>query len=139
MSEEYEIVYTEEPAWGVIGGGIHEYNEREGGESHGKILCYVLQNADKEVVGGVIGETHWDWLYINLMWLREDLRRQGYGTRLLEMAEEEGRKRGAKNAYLDTFSFQAPEFYEKFGYQVFGVLEDFPKGHQRYYCKKELV
>lgn len=139
MSEEYKIVYTEEPAWGVIGGGIHEYNEQEGGESHGKILCYVLQNADEEVVGGVIGETHWDWLYINLMWLREDLRRQGYGTRLLEMAEEEGRKRGAKNAYLDTFSFQAPEFYEKFGYQVYGVLEDFPKGHQRYYCKKELV
>ena len=138
MNEAYKIVHSEEPPWGIIGGGISEYNEREGGESGGKILCYVLQNADEEVVGGVIGETHWNWLYINLMWVREDLRRQGYGKRLLAMAEEEGRKRGAKHAYLDTFSFQAPAFYMNYGYQVFGELQDFPEGHVRYYCRKEL-
>lgn len=138
MDEEYKIVSTEEPPWGIIGGGISEFNDQQAGESKGKLLCFVLQAPDEEVVGGVIGETHWDWLYINLMWIREDLRRRGYGKHLLELAEEEARKRGAKNAYLDTFSFQAPEFYEKYGYQVFGELEDFPEGHQRFYCRKEL-
>jgi GNAT superfamily N-acetyltransferase len=139
MDEEYKIAYSEEPEWGVIGGGISAYNEEKGGESKGQLLCFVLQAPDEEVVGGLIGETHWDWLYINLMWIREDLRRHGYGTRLLELAEDEARQRGAKNAYLDTFSFQAPGFYEKHGYQVFGELKDFPAGHQRYYYRKELV
>jgi GNAT superfamily N-acetyltransferase len=138
MNEAYEIVYSEEPAWGIIGGGINEYNDQQAGESNGKLLCYLLQTADKEVVGGVIGETHWDWFYINLMWIREDLRGQGYGTRILALAENEAKQRGAKHAYLDTFSFQAPGFYKKHGYQVFGQLDDFPNGHQRYYCRKDL-
>ena len=138
MDKEYKIVYTEEPEWGIIGGGISAYNDQHGGDSKGQLLCFVLQGPGEEVVGGVIGETHWDWLYINLMWIREDLRKQGYGKRLLELAEDEARKRGAKNAYLDTFSFQAPEFYHKYGYRVFGELKDFPAGHQRYYCRKEL-
>jgi GNAT superfamily N-acetyltransferase len=90
------------------------------------------------VMGGIIGETHWNWLFINLLWIDETLRGQGYGHQLLQAAECEGRLRGATYAYLDTFSFQAPEFYQKHGYQVFGVLEDFPPGHKRYYFTKQL-
>jgi hypothetical protein len=56
----------------------------------------------------------------------------------LSAAEDEARRRGAKHAYLDTFSFQAPDFYEQHGYQVFGTLDDFPAGHQRYFMTKEL-
>lgn len=138
MDEEYKIVSVDQPEWGVIGGGISEYNEKEGGESNSQLLCYVLQTPDQEVVGGVIGETHWDWLYVNLMWIREDLRGRGFGQQLLTFAEDEARQRGAKNAYLDTFSFQAPGFYKKHGYRVFGELKDFPTGHQRYYLRKEL-
>lgn len=54
------------------------------------------------------------------------------------MAEDEARKRGAKHAYLDTFSFQALDFYRKYGYEIFGELQDFPVGHQRYYLVKQL-
>jgi GNAT superfamily N-acetyltransferase len=72
------------------------------------------------------------------MWVREDLRGSGYGQRLLALAEDEARKRGAKNSYLDTFSFQAPGFYKKYGYRVFGELPDFPTGHQRYFLTKQL-
>jgi ribosomal protein S18 acetylase RimI-like enzyme len=138
MDEEYTIVYKDEPAWNVIGGGIHNYNIEQAGDGGDKNLCFVLQGPDQEVVGGVIGATHWDWLYINLMWIKEEFRGRGYGRRLLTIAEDEARKRGAKNAYLDTFSFQSPGFYEKYGYQVFGELLDFPPGHQRYYLKKQL-
>jgi hypothetical protein len=57
---------------------------------------------------------------------------------LLTLAEDEARQRGAKNVYLDTFSFQAPDFYKQHGYQVFGELEDFPPGHERYFLTKKL-
>jgi GNAT superfamily N-acetyltransferase len=138
MAEEYTIVYSEKPEWGIIGGGISEFNKQQAGDDNGKNLCFILKSPDDEIVGGVIGATYWDWLYVDLMWIKEELRGQGYGHRLLTMAEDEARQRGAKSAYLDTFSFQAPDFYKKHGYQVFGVLEDFPVGKTRFFLKKEL-
>lgn len=138
MDEVYQIVYLDQPAWEIIGGGINDFNTEQAGDDHGKNLCFALQGADGEIVGGVIGATYWDWLYVNLMWLKAELRGRGFGSQLLEKAEAEARRRGAKHAYLDTFSFQAPEFYKKYGYEVFGVLEDFPVGHRRYFLAKEL-
>ena len=138
MDEEFKIVYTDTPAWEIIGGGITNFNRQQAGDDSEKLLCFVVQGPDEEIVGGIIGATHWDWLYINLMWLKEAFRGRGYGHQLLTHAEDEARKRGAKHAYLDTFSFQSPDFYNQHGYQVFGELEDFPTGHQRYYMKKKL-
>ena len=120
------------------GAGISQYNKQQAGDDQGQNLCFVLRAPDQEIVGGVIGATYWDWLHIDLMWVKEELRGRGYGHRLLMLAEEEGRKRGAKNAHLDTFSFQAPEFYQDHGYQVFGELKDFPTGYQRYFMTKQL-
>jgi GNAT superfamily N-acetyltransferase len=138
MDEEYQIVYIEKPEWGIIGGGITNYNVKQAGDTKEQYLCFVLQGPDQEIVGGVIGATYWDWLHIDLMWIKDEFRSRGYGHRLLAHAEDEARQRGAKNVYLDTFSFQAPDFYKKHGYQVFGQLDDFPAGHQRYFLKKEL-
>ena len=137
-NEPFEIKYLEEPAWDAIGGGLTDFNTRQAGDDKGKNLCFVLQTPEWKIVGGVIGATYWDWLYINLMWVREDLRGQGFGRQLLEKAEAEARQRGAKRAYLDTFSFQAPAFYKKLGYEEFGRLEDFPVGHTRYFLVKTL-
>ncbi len=138
MEEAYQIDYVDQPEWGVIGQGIRDYNTQQAGDDHHQRLCFVLRAPGEEIAGGVIGATYWDWLYIDLMWIQEDLRGRGYGRRLLMLAEEEARKRGAKNAYLDTFSFQAPAFYEKLGYRVFGELPDFPAGHQRFFLTKQL-
>lgn len=138
MAEKFIINYLDEPAWEIIGGGISAFNTEMAGDDHGKNLCFVLEDPKGKVLGGVIGMTYWNWLFINLMWLPEELRGKGYGQQLLEKAEEEGRKRGAQYSYLDTFSFQAPGFYQKFGYQEFGRLEDFPPGHIRYFMMKEL-
>ena len=138
MKEELQIVSVDQPEWGLIGGGIHQFNIEQAGEDNGQSFCFVLLGPDQESVGGVIAAVHWDWLYVDLMWIKEEFRGQGYGNRLLVMAEDKARELGAKNAYLDTFSFQAPDFYKKHGYQVFGELKGFPTGHQRYYLRKEL-
>ena len=141
MDEEYQIVYVDKPeqsAWGIIGRGISSYNEQQAGDDKAQRLCFVLQAPDQTIVGGVIGAVFWDWFYVDLMWIKDELRGRGYGHRLLTLAEDEARQRGAKNAYLDTFSFQAPDFYKQHGYQVFGELADFPPGHQRYFLTKQL-
>lgn len=141
MDHLYEIIYVEHPeqsAWGILGNGIQVYNTRQAGDEKGQRICFALQGPDQAIVGGVLAALYWDWLYIDLMWLPEELRGQGYGRRLLALVEDEARKRGAKNAYLDTFSFQAPDFYRNLGYQVFGELPDFPAGHTRYFLTKRL-
>jgi GNAT superfamily N-acetyltransferase len=141
MDEEFHIVYVDKPeeaAWGIIGRGVGTYNEQQAGDNNFQRLCFVLRTPDQDIVGGVLGETYWDWLYIDLLWVKDELRGRGYGHRLMTAAEDEARQRGAKNAYLDTFSFQAPDFYRQHGYQVFGELQDYPPGHQRYFLRKQL-
>ena len=138
MSEDYQIVYKDEPAWSIIGGGISAFNKEKAGEDNARNFCFVLEGTNEEVLGGVIGATYWEWGYINLMWIQDDYRGQGYGARLLAKAEDLARERGAQYVYLDTFSFQAPDFYKKYGYEVFGELDNFPAGHQRYFLWKTL-
>lgn len=141
MADHYRLQQVEQPdapIWQAIGGGIHDYNIDHAGPDNGQPLCFVLYGPDETIAGGIIGETHWDWLYISLLIVDESLRGQGYGHRLLMLAEDAARRRGAKAAYLDTFSFQAPQFYKDHGYEVFGELVDFPTGHRRYYLWKQL-
>ncbi len=138
MDEEYRIVYIDKPEWGIIGQGIRDFNEQKAGEDKYQNLCYVLRTPAQEIVGGLIGATYWDWFYIDVLWVKEELRGRGFGHSLLTTAEDVARQRGAKNAYLDTFSFQAPDFYKAHGYRIFGELPDFPLGHQRYFFTKQL-
>jgi GNAT superfamily N-acetyltransferase len=138
MYEEYQIVYRDEPEWEIIGGGVRDFNIQQTGDDNYQSLYFILQAPDQEIVGGVIGATYWDWFYLDLLWVKEELRRRGFGSRLLTIAEDKARQHGAKNVFLDTFSFQAPEFYKQHGYEMFGELQDFPPGHKRYYFSKQL-
>jgi len=141
MTEDYKISYDENPAdgnWGIIGRGVSAFNDQQVGDENFERLCFVLKGPNEEVVGGLAGSTFYEWLVIDLLWIKEELRGHGYGKRLMELAEKEAKERGAKNVLLDTLSFQAPDFYKKLGYRVFGELQDFPPGHQRLYFTKQL-
>ena len=74
MDQAIKNKMLEEPAWDVIGRGITVFNTQQAGDDHGKNLCFVLEDSTDEILGGVIGMTYWNWLYINLMWLPKDLR-----------------------------------------------------------------
>lgn len=102
-------------------------------------LTFMAKNGS-DVVGGVTG--YWGsfgWLYIDQLWVSSETRGRGLGSRLLTLIENEAVKLGCLNAYLNTMSFQAPEFYRRHGYVVFGELEDFPVGHTRLFMRKRLV
>ena len=113
-------------------------NNRTDSEGNYKPLAIFLRDADNQIMGGLVGETCWQWLYVDVLWVHGSLRGAGYGEALLAAAEQQAMKRGCQYAYLDTFSFQAPEFYQKRGYIVFGELPNFPQGYRRYFLKKEL-
>lgn len=142
MNKKYQIVYEDDPeesAWGIIGHGIRAYNIEQTGDQEYQRICFVLRTSDEEeIAGGVLGEVYWGWFHLDLLWVKVELRGQGYGQRLLAQAEEAARKQGAKNVYLDTFSFQAPDFYKKYDYRIYGELPDFPPGHKKIFLTKQL-
>jgi ribosomal protein S18 acetylase RimI-like enzyme len=99
----------------------------------------VLSRDAGELVGGLLGYTHWNWLYIQQLWVADAFRRRGLGSNLMLTAEREACDRGCLHAHCDTFDFQALPFYQKLGYTVFGSLEDYPIGHTRYFLRKRNI
>lgn len=100
----------------------------------------AIKDENQEVIGGILSSLgYWGGLEIKILWVKESHRDQGYGSQLLHKAEEIAKQKGASTAFLDTFDFQAPEFYRKNGYSVFGELDDFPSGHKRIFLSKKLT
>lgn len=91
------------------------------------------------IIAGLVGFTLWEWLYIETLAVDANHRGQGLGRRLVMEAERIARERSCHAAWVDTFSFQAPEFYKRLGYTPFGTLPDFPAGQQRIFFRKELT
>ena len=121
-----------------IRSALTAFNEGVVGSDGHAALNLVEYDAQGEIVGGLIGGSYWGWLYIDILWVREDARRKGLGSRLLMAAEEQARARGCHHVHVDTMSWQAPLFYQKHGYEVIGILPDIPKGNQKYLLMKQL-
>jgi ribosomal protein S18 acetylase RimI-like enzyme len=98
-----------------------------------------LRDGDGEVLGGVLGNTWGDWMYIAYVWVDRSLRGKGHATKLMAAAEEHAVAKRCREVFLDTFSFQARPLYEKLSYQIFGEEKDHPKGHSHYLLKKRLA
>lgn len=94
--------------------------------------------ANGEIIAGLTGKTYWNYLDIAFLWVADSYRNQGRATAILRAAENEAVQRGCQYALLDTYSFQAPGFYQKHGYTEFGTLNHFAGGHARHYLQKQL-
>ncbi len=101
-------------------------------------LGIYLRDADGKNLAGLIGNTHGNWLTVKYLWVSEELRRQNIGSEILKAAEKTARERGCKYSFLDTFSFQAPLFYQKHGYKEAFTLEEYPLTGKRFYFTKNL-
>jgi GNAT superfamily N-acetyltransferase len=98
----------------------------------------VFVRNQEEIVAGLAGETYCGWLFVRYLWVSDDLRGQGVGRRLLGAGEDRALERGCHSVWLDTYSFQAPGFYLKLGYEVFGEL-DWSPDHKRLFLRKRLA
>jgi GNAT superfamily N-acetyltransferase len=123
----------------VITDGLRGYNEEQAGPWDGRPLAVLARDpTTKQVVGGLLGRTSLGLLNVEQFFLPAELRRDRLGSRILAMAEEEGRRRGCTRAVLSTLHFQAPGFYLKQGWEVAARIECEPPGHTRFYMTKKL-
>ncbi len=108
------------------------------GDPTAQPIGLFLRDEEGELYGGLTGNLRWGWLYVEMLWVRGDLRNRGYGSRLLEGAEAFARASGGVAVHLDTGGDEALPFYEKRGYEVFGTLEGFPPGSKQHFMRKLL-
>lgn len=103
-------------------------------------LEFVAIDENGIEIGGILaGIGYWNGLEIKILWVDEIYRNKGIGTQILKHVENIAIERGAEISMLDTFDFQAEDFYLKNGYEPIGEINNFPKGHRRIYFSKKLT
>ncbi len=114
----------------------HNYSQAAARDGRG-MACFV-RNEDGQIIAGVSGYTWAGMAEIEFLWVDDSLRGQGVGSRLLAAVEAEARQRGCALVITSTYSFQAPEFYRRHGYEVMGTIKECPPGHTNFWLKKDL-
>ena len=122
----------------IIGDLIRSYNRSKREVAESEPLNLYVEDEHGEIMAGLVAETFGNWLEIEYLFVKEDLRGQGIGSKLLEQAESEAKMRNCRFAIVNTYQFQAPAFYEKQGYKEIFTLKDYPYTGQRHYYQKDL-
>jgi ribosomal protein S18 acetylase RimI-like enzyme len=99
-------------------------------------FVFTAQTQTGCVVGGVDGVSYWGRLHVDNLFVSADWRGLGIGRQLMEMAELLARDRGCLGINVDTFTFQAPGFYEKLGFQKIGEVNGYLNDYRRIYYTK---
>jgi GNAT superfamily N-acetyltransferase len=137
------IVMTDSPGAddvAVIADGLDEFNMIQAGINDRRPLAVLVRDPESNrVVGGLIGRTSLGLLFVDLFHLPAELRGSGIGSEILRRAEDEARRRGCRTGVLYTINFQAPGFYQRNGWQVFGEIPSDPPGISRVFMTKTLM
>ncbi len=139
---EYNVVNCEKDDERYICDRLVEYNLGQVPKTQKIDFVFInkkIVDKDNNIMAGCIAKMYcWNVLYIDILWVDEVYRKQGLGSKLLKEIERIALEENCKLIHLDTFDFQAKDFYIKHSYEVFGVLEDCPENHCRYYLEKVL-
>ena len=120
----------------IVREGLHQFNFAATGLAQVTTVTLFVRDADGAIHGGLLGYVWGGWLHVTELWLADSCRGRGFGGALLDKAELEATRVGARGAFLSSFDFQAPEFYKSHGYEVFGALAGYPPTHTEYYLRK---
>ena len=121
-----------------IGNLIRAYNRSKREEAESEPLNLYVEDEKGNLLAGLIAETFGNWLEIEYLFGKEEFRGQGIGSQLLQQAESEAKKKNCRYAFVNTYQFQAPAFYQKYDYKEVFTLKDYPYTGQRHYYQKEL-
>lgn len=121
-----------------IGDLIRSYNRSKREKVESEPLNLYVEDDKGELMAGLVAEIFGNWIEIEYLFVKEDLRGQGIGSQLLQQAESEAKKRNCRYVFVNTYQFQAPNFYQKQGYKEVFTLKDYPYTGQRHYYQKDL-
>ncbi|MBV8097082.1 MAG: GNAT family N-acetyltransferase [Acetobacteraceae bacterium] len=118
--------------------GVDEFNFSAVGPDQYRQVWIIGRDNAGVLQAGLRSHITWSWLFLDWLWVASAYRSRGVGSEILLRTEAIARDRGCLGVYLNTFSYQAPLFYERHGYREFGRLEGMPPGHDRIWFSKRL-
>jgi len=119
---------------------LHEFNDAAtGGVGDGRFLTILLRDDAGRLRAGLHGWTWAETLGVEALWVRDDWRGRGLGARLLQAAETEARRRGCRHGFLQTHSYQAPDFYRRHGWETLAEVPGYPGDTTRVLFRKRLA
>ncbi len=125
----------------LIHARLEQYNRQQTNGEYdepGVEIGLVLKSPDGTVIGGITASTIFRVMHLEALWVSKEHRKQGHGSRLVLQAEQIGFEKGCIASQTQSFSFQAPVFYQKIGYQVLGIYDGYPDGITEYTLMKRL-
>ncbi|HEX3538451.1 MAG TPA: GNAT family N-acetyltransferase [Stellaceae bacterium] len=134
------LSFEDNPSWAdreIVDEGLGAYNAPFLPDSRYSYFGIFVRDDGDKIRAGLVGNCYAGWLFVNLLWIESELRRGRIGSGLMAEAERHGIEFGCHSAWVDTFSFQGPNFYPRLGYREFARL-DYPPGHERIFFKKQL-
>ena|SRR5689334_4115919 len=140
MSKKYqiEVGVDSQEIIQLLEDKIYEYNCGKTHLADGDVFSRVVRDKNNEIIAGIAG---WTWAgicEITQLWVDESVRKNGTGKTLLAAAEAEAKAKGCYTILVRSFSFQAPRFYERYGFKAEHVIADFPRGYNYYILSKRL-
>ena len=139
---EYELKILDEGDEDRIEGKVTEYDRSVvppvPGAGEETFYFKVTDDEGKIIAGCILDISDWKIADLDILWVDEPYRRKGIGSALIKEAERTAREKGCELMVLGTFDFQARPLYEKHGYKLDGVIENWPEGHCNYSLSKRL-
>jgi GNAT superfamily N-acetyltransferase len=123
----------------AVGDALYRFNLSRTGDDRYTPVRLFVRDEDGAIVGGLLADVYMGWMFVKILWLDERLRGAGQGAGLMRRAEAEAQGLGCTGVWLDTFTFQAPGFYRKLGYEEFGRIDDYPPGFSRHFFRKRFA
>lgn len=121
----------------ILRDGIVNFNSEIIKEQATHFSIFAKNNS--HIIGGALIWEHSDALYIDVLWCNEKYRKKGIGTKIISMIDAEALNKGLAKIFVDTFSFQAQEFYQKHGFHCIGSIPGYLLGHERIFMRKDIL
>ncbi|MGF1704986.1 GNAT family N-acetyltransferase [Enterovibrio baiacu] len=136
------VTFTSSPSKSDVSAiyqGLVEFNREHFPAPNENSFGLFIHDEEHRIVGGLTGQQFFTSMHIRYLWLDESMRRQGFGRQLIERVEAEAKQRDILNLFIDTYSFQAPTFYENLGFRQTGRYNDYPmRGIDKIFYQKRL-
>lgn len=120
----------------VIRDGIVDFNDQIIKEKASHFSIYAKYNT--QIIGGALIWEHCDALYIDVLWCNEKYRKQGVGTKIITMIDGIAKNKELPKIFVDTYEFQAQDFYKKHGFYCIGIIPKYLKDHDRIFMRKDV-
>lgn len=138
---QYTIQYESNPKPDdvqVLNDGIMEQAKQKKDMKQLDFFAFFIRDESGKIIGGCAGDNMYGSLFVGSLWVTEKLRGQGYGTKLMQSAEKLAKDSCCNFIAVNTFDWEALDFYKKMGFYVEFERKGFDKDSTFYFLRKNL-